>query len=142
MPQRLRNHGTDDRDSYVLFGEGNFCPIHDITVRIKYTHINETMDKHSFPNLCIRIIHQKWNLGAWSLKNNCTQCLFNGAAPVVRNDLALTIEEMRLWYLAGAKGITLLIALLLVVFSSPSAIFVVVLFFCKWCNCSLPSPYA
>jgi hypothetical protein len=32
--------------------------------------------------------------------------------------LALTIEEMRLWGLAGAKGITLLIAPLLDVFSS------------------------
>jgi hypothetical protein len=66
------------RDSYVLFGEDDFCPIHDITVRIEYTHINEPMDKHSFPNLCTRIIHQKWNLGAWSLWNHCTRCVFDG----------------------------------------------------------------
>ena len=39
------------------------------------------MDKHSFSNLCTRIIHQKWNLGAWSLWNHCTRCVFDGAAP-------------------------------------------------------------
>jgi hypothetical protein len=50
-------------------------------------------------------------LAAWSLWNLHNRCVFDGVLPNLSNLLSATMEEMRLWSLAGAKEISYLAAL-------------------------------
>ena len=50
-------------------------------------------------------------LGAWTLWTHRNKCVFNGAAPSVAGTLAVAEDERRSWSLAGARGLSLLDAL-------------------------------
>ena len=50
-------------------------------------------------------------LAAWSLWNSHNRCVLDGVLPNLSNLLSATMEEMRLWSLAGATGISYLAAL-------------------------------
>jgi hypothetical protein len=47
-------------------------------------------------------------LGAWVIWKHRNSCVFNGAAPSVQAALLVAREEVLLWSMAGAKGISLL----------------------------------
>lgn len=47
-------------------------------------------------------------LGAWTLWKHRNRCVFVGAAPSVARALLLTSEELHLWGMAGARGISYL----------------------------------
>jgi hypothetical protein len=50
-------------------------------------------------------------LGAWILWNHHNRCVFDGASPNIARALLLASEELHLWGLARARGITHLLAL-------------------------------
>jgi hypothetical protein len=52
-------------------------------------------------------------LGAWPIWKMLDRCIFDGNPPRVYEALSLAVEELRDWSLAGAKGVTQLLALLL-----------------------------
>uniref|UniRef100_A0A0A8XPK6 Reverse transcriptase zinc-binding domain-containing protein n=1 Tax=Arundo donax TaxID=35708 RepID=A0A0A8XPK6_ARUDO len=47
-------------------------------------------------------------LGAWMLWKHRNDCVFNGANPNVQAVLRNIFEEAHLWYLVGARSLTLL----------------------------------
>jgi hypothetical protein len=49
-------------------------------------------------------------LGAWTIWKYRNQCAFDGAAPSLAACLAQAEDERGLWELAGAKGISFLVA--------------------------------
>jgi hypothetical protein len=49
-------------------------------------------------------------LGAWTLLKHCIRCVFDGASPSLAAALSHAEEERAVWELAGAKGITFLMA--------------------------------
>ena len=49
-------------------------------------------------------------LGAWTIWRHRNDCVFNGATPRRDTSLLLAKEEVELWCLAGAKGLSLLTA--------------------------------
>jgi len=51
-------------------------------------------------------------LGAWSVWNHRNRCVFDGAPPDLNAVYNIIREELRLWSLAGARGITHLLALM------------------------------
>jgi len=50
-------------------------------------------------------------LGAWNLWNHCNSCVFYGALPSITNIMATTHEDLHLWSIAGARGVSNLLAL-------------------------------
>jgi len=50
-------------------------------------------------------------LGAWNLWNHRNQCVFDGASPSISNIISTTFEDLQQWSLAGARGISFLLAL-------------------------------
>ena len=50
-------------------------------------------------------------LGAWSLWTHRNRCVFDSTSPSLRSILATTGDELKLWVLAGARGIGRLLAL-------------------------------
>ena len=50
-------------------------------------------------------------LGAWNLWNYHNQCVFDGAPPSISNIISTTLEDLQQWSLAGARGISFLLAL-------------------------------
>jgi hypothetical protein len=50
-------------------------------------------------------------LGAWNLWNHRNRCVFDGAIPDLNSLLSTTREDPQLWSIAGAKGISFLLAL-------------------------------
>lgn len=50
-------------------------------------------------------------LGVWILWNHCNRYVFDGASPNIARALLLASEELHLWGLAGARGITHILAL-------------------------------
>jgi hypothetical protein len=53
-------------------------------------------------------------LGAWSLWRHRNDCVFNGRSPSLASVLTLAGDELRMWCLAGAKGMNLLSTLVFV----------------------------
>lgn len=53
-------------------------------------------------------------LGAWSIWRPRNDCVFNGMSPSVTTAITLASDELRMWSLAGAKGLNLLSALVFV----------------------------
>jgi hypothetical protein len=51
------------------------------------------------------------NLGAWILWNYRNWCVFDGAAPKMVESLILFGNERRIWMMAGARGLSHLMAL-------------------------------
>jgi hypothetical protein len=49
-------------------------------------------------------------LGAWNLWNHRNQCVFDGASPSISNIISTTFEDLQQWSLAGAKGVSYLLA--------------------------------
>jgi len=49
-------------------------------------------------------------LGAWNLWNHQNMCVFDGAVPDLNSILSTTREDLQLWSVAGAKGISSLLA--------------------------------
>jgi hypothetical protein len=49
-------------------------------------------------------------LGAWTLWKHRNRCVFDGIAPSLAATISQAEEEKRAWELAGAKGITFLVA--------------------------------
>lgn len=50
-------------------------------------------------------------LGAWSIWNHCNCCVCDGISPSLAGVMSLAAEELQLWDLAGARGISHLHAL-------------------------------
>ena len=50
-------------------------------------------------------------LGAWNLWNHRNRCVFDGAVPDLNNILPTTREDLRQWSIAGARGVSFLLAL-------------------------------
>ena len=50
-------------------------------------------------------------LVAWSLWNHRNRCVFNGLQPSLNGLISIIRDELPLWELAGARGITHLLAL-------------------------------
>jgi hypothetical protein len=49
-------------------------------------------------------------LGAWILWKDCNRCVFDGAAPSLVAALSQPDDERSAWEMAGAKGISFLMA--------------------------------
>jgi hypothetical protein len=49
-------------------------------------------------------------LGAWTIWKTRNDVVFNGVAPKVDRALLLAREEAELWMLAGAKGLSVVVA--------------------------------
>jgi hypothetical protein len=49
-------------------------------------------------------------LGAWNLWNHQNMCVFDGAVPDLNSILSTTREDLQLWSVAGAEGISSLLA--------------------------------
>jgi len=45
-------------------------------------------------------------LVAWSLWNHCNRCVYDGVQPNLNEVLLSIREELHLWGLAGARGVT------------------------------------
>ena len=50
-------------------------------------------------------------LGAWNLWNHRNRCVFDGASPSITSIIATTLEDLFLWSMAGARGVSYLLAL-------------------------------
>jgi hypothetical protein len=50
-------------------------------------------------------------LGTWNLWNHRNRCVFDGASPSISNILSTTFEDLQQWSLAGARGVSYLLAL-------------------------------
>ena len=50
-------------------------------------------------------------LGAWNLWNHSNRCVFYGASPSITSIIATTLEDLHLWSMAGARGVSYLLAL-------------------------------
>ena len=50
-------------------------------------------------------------LGAWSIWKHRNHCVFDGGTPSLARVVAVFREELHLWSLAGARGVTHLLAL-------------------------------
>ena len=50
-------------------------------------------------------------LGAWNLWNHRNRCVFDGASPSISNIISSTCVDMHQWSMAGAKGVSYLLAL-------------------------------
>jgi len=50
-------------------------------------------------------------LGAWNLWNHRNRCVFDGASPSISNTISTTFKDLQQRSLAGARGISFLIAL-------------------------------
>ena len=50
-------------------------------------------------------------LGAWSIWNHRNRCVFDGIQPSLNGVLAIVKDELHLWSLAGARGVSHLLAL-------------------------------
>ena len=50
-------------------------------------------------------------LGAWSLWNHRNRCVFDGCSPSLTSAAAIIKEEARQWSIAGARGVSHLLAL-------------------------------
>jgi len=50
-------------------------------------------------------------LGAWNLWNHHNRCVFDGASPSITSIIATTLEDLFLWSMAGARGVSYLLAL-------------------------------
>ena len=50
-------------------------------------------------------------LGAWSIWNHRNRCVFDGIQPSLNGVLAVVKDELHLWSLAGARGVSHLLAL-------------------------------
>ncbi|GJN20941.1 hypothetical protein PR202_gb08381 [Eleusine coracana subsp. coracana] len=49
-------------------------------------------------------------LGSWVIWNRRNHCVFDGATPSIAEALILAGEERRWWLMAGARGLSFLIA--------------------------------
>jgi hypothetical protein len=49
-------------------------------------------------------------LGAWTLWKHQNRCVFYGIAPTMAAAMTQAVEERKMWKLAGARGITYLMA--------------------------------
>jgi hypothetical protein len=49
-------------------------------------------------------------MGAWKIWNHHNKCVFDGANPNKVETLILLVEERRLWMMAGARGLSYLMA--------------------------------
>jgi hypothetical protein len=49
-------------------------------------------------------------LGAWTIWNHRNKCVFDGASPSMVEILILAGEERRQWMIAGARGLSHLVA--------------------------------
>jgi len=49
-------------------------------------------------------------LVAWSLWNHCNRCVYDGVQPNLNEVLLSIREELHLWGLAGARGVTHILA--------------------------------
>ena len=50
-------------------------------------------------------------LGAWNVWKHCNRCVFDDAYPSISNLVSTTFEDLQQWSLAGARGISFLLAL-------------------------------
>ena len=50
-------------------------------------------------------------LGAWNLWNHRNRYVFNGASPSITSIIATTLEDLHLWSMAGARGVSCLLSL-------------------------------
>ena len=50
-------------------------------------------------------------LGAWSIWNHRNRCVFDGIQPSLNRVLAVVKDELHLWSLAGAQGVSHLLVL-------------------------------
>ena len=50
-------------------------------------------------------------LGAWNLWNHRNRCVFDGAVPNLNSLLSATREDLHQWSIAGARGVSFLLAL-------------------------------
>ena len=50
-------------------------------------------------------------LGAWNLWNQRNRCAFDGADPDLSSIISTTKEDLQQWSIAGAKGVSFLLAL-------------------------------
>ena len=50
-------------------------------------------------------------LGAWNLWYHRNSCVFDGTSPSIASVIATTLEDLHLWSMAGARGVSYLLAL-------------------------------
>ena len=50
-------------------------------------------------------------LGAWNLWNHRNRCVFDGVVPNLNSLLSATREDLHQWSIAGARGVSFLLAL-------------------------------
>ena len=50
-------------------------------------------------------------LGAWNLWNHRNRCVFDGAVPNLNSLLSATRKDLHQWSIAGARGVSFLLAL-------------------------------
>lgn len=72
-----------------------------------WARTNEAVDSLARKGLKSIII-----LGAWTLWNHRNRCVFDGDSPNLATALTLAFDDMSLWGIAGARGISYLAGLL------------------------------